>query len=124
MPLGWWLRAAVSPLVIAAILLGLGRLRYSMAAPSTQVPTSVRGTITGFRLGAHGSAVELSMQASVALQDGTETVIALASDDATTCRVGDMIALDRYVDHRGGSFFRAASHPCDSSPARRASPRK
>ncbi|MDH7972136.1 hypothetical protein QH494_08055 [Sphingomonas sp. AR_OL41] len=111
-------------MVIVALLLGIGWLRYTMSAPSAQVPTSVRGTITSFRLGAYDRGVEPPMQVAIALQDGTETVITIASDDASACRIGDSIALDRYVDHWGHPFFRAAFHPCDLLPARRALPRK
>ncbi len=124
MRLGWWLRVAVAPMVIAAILLSLGWLQYTMSAPSMQAPISVRGTIAAFRLGAHGRAVEPSVQVVVALQDGTETVIAIAGDTASTCHVGDAITLDRYVDYWGRPFIRAATYPCGSSPGRRALPRK
>jgi len=113
MPLGWWLRASVAPIVILTILAGLGWAAYSFSAPGSQRPTMVSGTVAGFRLedvsGARGGS---QLWIVVALHDGGQATIAVAKGVADRCHVGSAISLDHYVGRLGQDVLRAGAHAC------------
>lgn len=113
MPLGWWLQASVTPVVILAILAGLGWAVYSLSAPSDQRPTIVSGMVAGFRLedvsGARGGS---RLWIVVAMRDGRQVSIAVPKGVADRCHVGGVISLDHYVGRLGQDILRAGAHPC------------
>lgn len=113
MPLGWWLRASVTPIVVIAILGGLGWLTHAVTAPSGQRPATVSATVAGLRLEAvsrlqGGSRVVVI----VALRDGSRAAIPVALPGAAACHIGSAITLDQYTNHLGRKFLRAGAHPC------------
>jgi len=113
MPLGWWLRASVTPIVLLAILAGFGWITYAITAPGDQRPTIVSGKVAGFRLDdvsrARGGTQTLVI---VALRDGSLATVPFAMGGALHCHVGGTITLDQYTDHLGHGFLRARAHPC------------
>ncbi|MDB5675983.1 MAG: hypothetical protein JWM65_2965 [Sphingomonas bacterium] len=113
MPLGWWLRASVAPIVIFAILLGLGWLVYATTAPSDQHPAIVTGKVVGLRLEAvsrlRGGTQVLVV---VALRDGSRATVPITVGAAAVCHIGSAIALDQYTNHLGHEFLSARAHPC------------
>jgi hypothetical protein len=113
MPLGWWLRASVTPIVIGALVAGLTWLDYVTSAPIGQQVTVVHGTVAGFRLGgASRLRGEQWALIVIALRDGSQAEASAAIAAAATCHVGDHITVDRYANRSGFAFLRAGSHPC------------
>ena len=113
MPLGWWLRASVTPVAIFTILVGIGWAIYAFSAPSDQRPTTVSGKVAGFRLeDVSGSRGGSRLWVVVTVPDGGQVTIAVARDVADRCRVGDVISLDHYVGRLGQGILRAGARPC------------
>lgn len=113
MPPGWWVRASVTPIVILAILLGMGWLAYAITAPSDQRPAIVTGKVVELRLEAvsrlRGGTQVLVV---VALRDGSRATVPIAAGAATACHIGSAIALDQYTNHLGRDFLSVRAHPC------------
>jgi len=113
LPLRWWLRASVTPIVIFALLAGLGWLLYAITAPSDQRPTIVSGKVVGFRLESVGRLRGgTQVLVVVALRDGNRATVPIATGAATACRIGSAIALDQYTHHLGHDFLSVRAHPC------------
>lgn len=113
MPLGWWLRASVAPIVIVAFVAGMTWLNYTSSVPTDQLATIVHGKVAGFHLGgASRLRGEQWALIVVTLRDGSRAEASAAIPDAAACHVGDAITLNRYTNRRGYSFLRAGTHPC------------
>jgi hypothetical protein len=113
MPLGWWARASVTPIVIVALVAGMTWLSYITSVPNGQRVTLVHGRVVGFRLGgASRLRGEQWALIVIALRDGSRAEVSSAIRAAATCHVGDPITVDRYTNHLGYGFLRAGGHPC------------
>lgn len=113
MPLGWWLRASVTPLIIVALVAGLTWLEYVSSAPIGQQMTIVHGKVVGFRLGGVSRLRgEQWAVIVVALRDGSQAEVSAAVGAAATCHVGDPIIVNQYANRLGYGFLRAGAHPC------------
>ncbi|MDB5712407.1 MAG: hypothetical protein JWL96_4477 [Sphingomonas bacterium] len=113
MPLRWWLRASVVPIIIVAFLAGITWLDYISSVPTEQIVTTVHGKVAGFRLGGVSRfRGEQWALIAVTLPDGSQGHASAAIAAAATCHVGDPISVDRYTNRRGYSFLRAGAHPC------------
>ncbi len=113
MPLVWWLRASMTPIVIVALVAGLIWLDYVTSAPIGQQATVVHGTVAGFRLGgARRLRGEQWATIVIALRDGNQAEASAAVGAAATCHVGDAITVNRSTNRSGFAFLRAGNHPC------------